>query len=243
VQLDQPVADGRVDLVALGPFFRGRQTNVVTASETTVVQETDTFLLATAQDLITELRAQMGPLEVVRPPEVIHTRTSQAVLFEVAYTTTPLHQAVAVVASEPRRRLWAIVFTIDSDSAAEYRPVYEAVFASFEVIPPGPLENPATMFGIVSAGAVAVAVAVVALGWKWRRRRPGPTKVSLSSTAVLAPAQVPPGLPALPAFPSARSPVAPSSGWPFEPPRFCHACGAPLGPPYRACASCGSRFG
>jgi len=237
VQKDVPIGGDSepVDLVAIGPPTYGRETSLIVVSEAVSVQETDAFLREAADALLQEIRNEFGYIEMVRSIEIISTRNARGAVFEYYYPASQMNQAWLLVASASRSRLYATVFTIESSSAGEYRPLYSAIFASFEVIDPGLLGNAAILVGGGILGAVAVVVVALVV---WARRRAAVRRVP----------RAPPSSPLVPTSPlQAARPLPPAPGTVGAAaaghPHFCGRCGQPLVPPYRFCRVCGTKAG
>src|SRR5207245_3481149 len=188
-----------LDLAALGPVHGAFPGYVFVSSAHADAKATEAYLMTAAEGKIASLTSQTPGVRVVRPPEIVATRTSMAVVFELDLRGE-VRQTFAIIASESRQRVWTILCIIDPAFAERYRPVFEAVVHSFEVIPPELLDRPAVMQAVVSIGAVGVALAVVGLAFyvfrKVRRSWARKSEAAMPAPAAASGAPVGPTVPA-----------------------------------------------
>src|SRR5437899_6863952 len=120
VSFDMPTAQGTMDLAALGPVLGAFPGYVFVSSAHADAKETEAYLMTAAEGKIASLTSQTPGVRVVRPPEIVATRTSMAVVFELDLRGE-VRQPFAIIASETRQRVWPILCIIDPAFAAGSR--------------------------------------------------------------------------------------------------------------------------
>lgn len=215
---------GLADLVAYGPYVDLAQTNVVIASETRSVRETDSFLIAEAEEMIDELTKEMGVLELVRGPEIVDTANSRAAVFEVEYRQVSyVGQRVALVANERQGRIWAIIITTSIFYNNTMSITYDEVIKSFEVVEPPLLSTPIGQSLVGAAISILAGILAGVVFYFWKRRQDSLEMENQPQTQQEMPTET-----------STQSPLPPTIP-------LCNNCGAQLVSPYNFCTKCGSR--
>jgi hypothetical protein len=143
-------------------------------SEQTSVEESDEFLLETANVTFGAFRATSASV-VRRGPEVVQTAHSRAAYFVIDYVGTSVRQIVGLFANESHGRIWLIVGITATATADLYEPLLESVIESFEILEAPPPPPPSlTSFYLLLGVALAAAGFVGAELWivwrKWRRQ-------------------------------------------------------------------------
>jgi len=223
---------GPVDLSASDPAGGGA--TILVWSRAAAVQDTDDFLLTTARNAMTNLRYQYGfSIVVTRAPEIMGTANTRAAIFEVNLTGAHVQQIWAVFVNARYGRIMYVVGSSDSDVIEAYRPVFEAVIQSPQLVPPPDPVRTMVVVLVAFLGLTIGPIVGIMLWLNYRRRKSPyarPTRGTAPGTVGVEPRLT---SPAPTPVPSAQTSIRP---------RFCPRCGSPSVPPGNFCGRCGSKL-
>jgi len=220
VREDQVIEGTTVELLIVGPYAGGVQTNVLVETDVDgTVREDPVSVDALANEVLQGVRADDPSVEVIETPRRRQIGGHAGFTLAVRYPFESIVQKVAVVLSDEHDRFWFLILTVSASRYREMNATFEAMIAGFEITSAPVAQYPGTgpafllSFLLIVILGAGVSIAIFLIMWRGRARAASP----------------PPSVPFSPLHPSA--PAAAS--------RFCPRCGTPSVVGQNFCGRCG----